>query len=581
MFNNVFQIPPLPERRDLIIKFSTFLVVENNGNKSFIKWQQDGRLKQFIEKRIKPIIQSHNPRNNHEDFMINYCVDRVKILKEIKQPEPYLELLKAYLQESCYWAVIEVLSEQKNVGETWHKAMDLSTFIIQQQAEIFIRKYEQKHSSQAKLETFVKAILKTSIKSELKLVSKWRLLFGKDTSKNTIKSSLLSIAIPSSEINIYLYAWGYCKEVYLNNNINIPTRKKGSTWPNPELSDFEETAKYCLANKNQPYAPWEIANYETITAKQIENWMNICIDALQKLSKKFDNNIQNYSELLDSSRDKINQNNLDQFSEVLLNKQHNLKLINNYIIKLNNNEVTFKKVKEKDSLKLVAILKYGLKLNQDFLAKTMFCNQATISRKLNENYQQPLASFLIQNIASKERLYCNCFLIISQKKLDDVYNIQLNQIIKSFIQDSEIKTCLNLSEKDSTTLHITQIFWGKSFFLKIKNFDIIEKRVEFYKTQIYEIIESWFKEQIQNIAIYLLENHFYQSNVLPILSSNYLQLLKQKQSKDFQQNTVIDEKDYLINSLLQWFKNNENILLESQNKNLDSVVEKFLKTSVK
>jgi hypothetical protein len=182
------------------------------------------------------------------------------------------------------------------------KFFDLTTDVLYNRDKLkkCINSYDAQDASGANLKTYLQGVLRNIILDQINFESPWHLLCDVDLNsrrkfnneKQKLQEALLRQGITEPKTSQYIFAWQYFVPIYKNNRVHNPNTKNTRRWPEPELVDFEETARDYNSNRFQPNTPLQVSSGSEVTPELIKKWMNISIEALQQ-----------YPRLVEISRD--------------------------------------------------------------------------------------------------------------------------------------------------------------------------------------------------------------------------------------------------------------------------------------
>ncbi|MEH2258093.1 sigma-70 family RNA polymerase sigma factor [Nostoc sp.] len=389
-FTKIDSIPVLPKRQNNLNKFSTYIMLTNQNNQLVLQWKHQPSL----QRNLKLYEEKHDYFSNlfcHQgkgidvaNFWRKVAFDESQLIADW-EPSNKIQLayehLASYFEEKCYWAAKDLCKERN--ANSWEEYLCIARLLIYNPLKLkeILVKY---NSQSANLDTYITNILTNHIKfsAEVNRFSRWRLLYKK--SEKELKEALKVFGIIEPEISLIIFARKYFKQVYLINKVKNPTRTIGKKWIAPDEEDFEKSAQCYNAEKVLPTAPHEVfTNSTKVTAKQIQDWMEICIKALESypmsILPKFSldalqlDGFEVKSELqvpeiewekISSTEDTREQGFLaNQANSILSEQLQSMKL---------------------DDRKIL-LLYYGFGLNQKQLADRLEMNQSTISRYLTKS----------------------------------------------------------------------------------------------------------------------------------------------------------------------------------------------------
>ncbi|MCL1472878.1 sigma factor-like helix-turn-helix DNA-binding protein [Argonema antarcticum] len=392
-------IPRLPERSNNIDRFSMYLMLDDCNERMVIQWKCRLHLKRNLE-----LYEAEDPQfaklcrqQDKGRGIAEYWVKVVQsAIGEVKSRKLALEHLAAYFESTCYQAAKKVRSQSSD--RTWDEYLYIARKMVYN-LDNFAKALEKYDKSQgANLDTYIQDILEKTIKSEVTVgkFSRWRLLYKKPD--KDLKSALEITKHGQLQVSQYLFARKYFKQVYLINKVQNPDRQAGQKWPLPDLADFNEAAKYYNAEKSFPSAPHEVsASSGMVTGEKIKQWMENCIEALQKYSVNSINAVS--IEFVKESDIEIKaeeSNEIDSYSfwdavecEDLINRTdvafrseiENIKAKVDLRIQQRKLQIHHKKIPN---------LYYGVGLTQTQIANILGINQGNIGRHLDSYYEVPL-----------------------------------------------------------------------------------------------------------------------------------------------------------------------------------------------
>jgi hypothetical protein len=262
---------------------------ENSGYPPFKRIIQN-RLRQRMEKLVQP----------HPEWDVNdYAHYFVEILSDDSQSETekrmaHLHLLAYFDRDRCYliWRNWCRLPFYAAYAEDLY-ALTNEHLCNREKLQQYINKYKASKDNRANLKTYIIGVLRNVLRQRINWKSKWHLLCDVDInscrkfqkSDERLREALNSSGSREPEISQYLFAWRCFVLVYKNNRIYHPNRRQGEKWPEPEFLDFAETANYYNCQRFQPTVPLQVAVGAAVTPAIIQQWMNICIQALQQSSQ--------------------------------------------------------------------------------------------------------------------------------------------------------------------------------------------------------------------------------------------------------------------------------------------------------
>ena len=515
-FTNTYSIPVLPKRRDNLNKFSTYIMLTNQNNQLVLQWKHQPSL----QRNLKLYEEKHQEFSNlfsHDDKGIDIANFWQKVAFDESQsiadwePSNKIQLayehLASYFEEKCYWAAKDVCKERN--ANSWEEYLCIARLLVYNPLKLkeILVKYNSKN---ANLDTYITNILTNHIKysAEVKRFSRWRLLYKK--SDKELIEALKVFGIIEPEISLIIFARKYFKQVYLINKIKNPTRTTGKKWIAPDEEDFSKSAQCYNLEKVLPTAPHEVfANSIKVTAKQIQDWMEICIKALENypisiLPKfsldAFQSEFEIKSELqapeiewkkISSTEDTIEQGFLANQANSILSEQ-----------------LQSMKLDERKTL----LLYYGFGFNQKQLADRLGINQSTISRYLTKSTIK-----LLETIAriSQPQQWVKGYV---RRWLESEYHAPIHSDLIQATLVSAIKK-LEIEERE-----ILQLYYGERMdeikiasqlgissnqiatrLTKTKN-NLQEKLMQEINVWIKEYLEKWLVNYYKSLIKVVLKN---------------------------------------------------------------------------
>lgn len=285
----------LPNRQNLVDKFSMYIKLESNNGHLNLQWQSQPYLKRNMElyqSRHEQFANLFNQKDSTREI-VQFWIDMAfNDLPQQQDWEPInrvakaWEHLKIYCEKSCYEATKQVLKDtwQAHINESWEEYLFICRCLIYSDNK-FRHILEKYNSRTSLLDTYITGVLIKTIKDEAGVAkfSKWRLLYKK--SDKELKEALLRDGRYEPEISQMLFARKYFKLVYQMNKVQNPATRVSKKWPEPDSSDFAEAAQYYNAEKLLVCAPHEVAISANTTGEQLKAGMEICITALQNYPK--------------------------------------------------------------------------------------------------------------------------------------------------------------------------------------------------------------------------------------------------------------------------------------------------------
>lgn len=389
-FTKYDSIPVLPKRRSNLNKFSTYIVLSNENNQLALQWKHQPSL----QRNLKLYEDKHPEFSNlfrHQDkgidianFWRKVAFDESQLIADWEpsnKTQLAYEHLASYFEEKCYWAAKD-LCKDRNVN-SWEEYVCIARLLIYNPLKLkeILVKY---NSNSANIDTYLTNILTNHIKysAEVNRFSRWRLLYKK--SDKELIEALKAFGIIEPEISLIIFARKYFKQVYLINKIKNPTRTTGKKWIAPDEEDFSKSAQCYNVEKVLPTAPHEVfANSTKVTTKQIQDWMGICIKALESypisILPKFSLDALQLDGFEVKSELQVPEIEWEKISSTEATREQGF--LANQANSILSEQLQSMKLDERKIL----LLYYGFGLNQKQLADRLGMNQSTISRYLTKS----------------------------------------------------------------------------------------------------------------------------------------------------------------------------------------------------
>lgn len=319
-------------------------------------------------------------------------------------------LLSAYLDEPAYRAVEKTSKSWKRLKTyTWDYWFSLVKDIINTPNEIVkivdnLLRAAQESQGKVPIEFYFKQAFVYKILNQLEQfgisrASDWRLLCMAKESE--LRQSLKKQGISELLIERYIFAWDYFKEVYQDNRVNHPHRKKGDRWPNPHQEDYAEVARYYNQEKELTGVPLAVFQDTPQTPEHIEQWMQESVQALRN-SALLDEVTINNPDLLDTltlNKSGVQPTFHSNGSYVFSNFQE---VLTEQLNQLNSRFYQAAAQGEKpDYILKILPLRYGLGLSQQDVGQIFGVHQSQISRR-ESDYIETLISLSCQWLAEKK-----------------------------------------------------------------------------------------------------------------------------------------------------------------------------------
>ncbi|RCJ41016.1 hypothetical protein A6770_36610 [Nostoc minutum NIES-26] len=389
-FTKFYSIPVLPKRKNNLNKFSTYIVLNNQNNQLALQWKHQP----YLQRNLKLYGENHQEFSNlfyNEDkgidianFWRKVAFDESQLIADWEpsnKTKLAYEHLASYFEEKCYWAAKDLCKERKS--NSWEEYLFIARLLVYNPLKV--KEILVKYNSQiANLDTYITTTLTNYIKSsaEVSRFSRWRLLYKK--SDKELIEALKVFGIIEPEISLIIFARKYFKQVYLINKVKNPSRTTGKKWIAPDEDDFLKSAECYNAEKMLPTAPHEVfANSTKVTAKQIQDWMEICIKALEtypiSILPKFSLDAFQVGEFEAKSELQVTEIEWEKISNAEETREQGF--LANQVNSILSEKLQSMKLGDRKIL----LLYYGFELNQKQLADRLGIHQSTISRYLTKS----------------------------------------------------------------------------------------------------------------------------------------------------------------------------------------------------
>lgn len=326
-----------------------------------------------------------------------------------KKGELY-SLLCAYLDEPAYRSVENTSKSWKPLKNyTWEHWFCLVQDIINNPNELskivdnFLQLADGKQNN-FPVETYFKKAFVNKIRENLEKfgisrASDWRLLCT--AKESDLIQALKKQGISDLLIDRYIFAWDYFKEVYEENRVHHPRRKKGDRWLNPQLEDYAQVSRYYNQEKELIGVPLSVFQDCCKTPEQIEQWMQESVQALRKATLIDEVNI-NSADFLDKLKvhqsvmppsDDANPSDLWGNVQEILTQP--LEEINSRLTQ------AIAQGEKPPYVAKILPLRYGIGLSQQEVGQLFGVHQSQISRR-ESDYLESLLSWFCQWLADKK-----------------------------------------------------------------------------------------------------------------------------------------------------------------------------------
>ncbi|WP_414586689.1 helix-turn-helix domain-containing protein [Scytonema sp. PCC 10023] len=576
-----------------------------NGHPPFKRLIQN-RLRERMDK----LVQLH-PQWDESDYADYF----VKILNDDSQPETekrlaHWHLLAYFDRDRCYliWRSWCRLPFYAAHAENLY-ALTNEHLCNREKLQQYLNKYKTSNDSRANLKTYMVGVLRNVMRQQIHWESKWHLLCDVDISSHRklqkaeerLREALINSGSREPKISQYLFAWRYFVPIYKNNRVYHPNRREGDKWPEPELSDFAETAKEYNSQRFQPVAFLQVAVGAAATPAMIQEWMNICIAALQQpsqiieVSYDVNNNEQpddrsvNSWEALENEEEPT-----EALQEVDLILREEIELIEH---NLDNIRSQIPKSCRQAVMPLCYPHRLAL-LTQEQFANKIGVHQGTVSRYISKNVEAPLLE-KFQELTS-ERInpsaYVTTFLTEKFTNFNSANPIEAKLFAAIADLDSESQQILKLSYgQKMNIIELTRTLSQK----KPISQEEVEQKLSADQNQLEKsflillnqwqtnYVKLWLKNYYQNLIQSGLLKSFEQLGSLQreIICLRYGQKQDIKNIETLKPNynacqTLAIAKQQLQRSFLWWINTRFGLSLETETQQVGEVVEDWLSKDV-
>ncbi|MBD2299601.1 XRE family transcriptional regulator [Nostoc sp. FACHB-190] len=556
-----------------------------------------------LRERIEKLVRLH-PQWGESDYVDHF----VTILNDDSQAETekklaHWHLLAYFDRDRCYliWRNWCRLPFYAAYAENLY-ALTNEHLCNREKLQQYLNKYKTNDNSGASLKTYILGVLRNVTREHINWESPWHLLCDVDinsrrklqTAAERLKAALQSTGKQEPEISQYLFAWQYFIPVYKNNRVYHPQRQGGGKWPEPEFSDFVQTAQDYNSQRFQPGAPLQVAVGAAITPIMIQKWMNTCIEALQQSDQikevPYDANSNEQPDTASFNfweAGETEAENAESLAAVDLILRSELELIEQNLAKIRSQIPTSYR-------QAVMPLCYPHRLallTQEQFASRMNVHQGTVSRYISKYIETPLLEKFQE--LTREQLnpttYVTTFLNDKFSNFNLVANPLASQLIAALADlEPELQQIIKL--KYGQKLNITEltkiITQNKSITqeevtqkLIIAEDELQSNFLNILKQWQNNYIKSWLKNYYQNLIQAELLKSFTQleSPSQEILWQKYAQKIL-KSNSDAQ--TITTAKQQLQGSFLQRIDQKFGISLETEIQQVGEIIEDWLSTNL-
>ncbi|OUL24646.1 hypothetical protein BV372_28775 [Nostoc sp. T09] len=563
-----------------------------------------------LRERMAKLVKLH-PQWHESDYAHYF----VQILNDDSQPETekrlaHWHLLAYFDRDRCYliWKSWCRLPFYAAAAENLY-ALTNEHLCNREKLQQYLNKYAASSDNTANLKTYMVGVLRNVIRHHVNRESRWHLLCDVEVSSSRkfqkveerLREALKNSGSREPEISQYLFAWRYFVPVYKNNRVYHPNRREGDKWPEPEFSDFAETAKDYNSQRFQPGAPLQVAVGADVAPATIQQWMNICIDALQQSSQIIEVSYDANNSEQPDRESHTSWETLEKEEEPAESLQEIDLILNREIAQIEQNLDSIRSQIPKSCRQAVMPLCYPHRLvlltQQQFSSK-INVHQGTISRYISKNVEAPLLERFQQ--LTSERInptaYVTTFLTEKFSNFNSANLIEAQLIAAIADLDPESVQILKLSYGQKLNIiELTQTLSQE----KPTSQEEVQQKLSAAQNQLqtsflnllnqWQIayVKSWLKNYYQNLIQSGLLKSFEQLGSLQreILWLRYGQKQDIKHIETLKPNshacqTLTLAKQQLQRSFLEWIETRFGLSLETETQQVGEVIEDWLSQDV-
>ena len=596
--------------QDIIEKFCILYVCRSdNGYPSF-----KSSIQKPLRSRMEKLVQLHPEwQDSHYIQYFGGTIDDDS-KSECERQLAHLHLVAYFDLARCHF-VQQFSRKFPFPTATCIKFFDLTSDFVYNREKLkkCIKGYNSQDASGAALKTYLQGALRNIILDQINWESPWHLLCDVDLSsrrkfnneQQKLREALLRHEIIEPNISQYIFAWQYFVPIYKNNRVHNPNTRNVRRWPEPELPDFEETARDYNSNRFQPDAPLQVSSSPEVTPEMIKKWMNICIEALQ-----------HYPRLVEISRDA---NSYEKHDELSVNSWEPLELEENPVDFLQQADLVFREEIQRINNSLEKIrskIPQGVRkavmplcyphefslLVQEQFARKVGINQGTVARYISNIYKTPLLSkfetLITETMKTTPQVWAQRYV---EKFLEERFsNPSRSDLIEEALIDS-LKT-LDNSRQTILRLHYGQrmnVAEIGDYFRRVKIAESAEVTQELSaaKNELQEAVitqlnnlkldcvHSWLKRYYQQLVHIQLLEAFKKLEVplQELIQMRYCERISEQQLVILRPNgnvkqVISNAKQQLQISLIQWVYDAFGLSIGTEKEQVGEVVEVWLKT---
>ena len=596
--------------QDIIDKFCLLYACRSdNGYPSF-----KPSIQKSLRSRMEKLVQLH-PEWENSDY-VQYFGGTIDddSKSESERQLAHLHLVAYFDLARCHF-VQQFSRKFPFPSATCIKFFDLTSDFLYNREKLnkCIKGYNSQEASGANLKTYLQGALRNIILDQINSESPWHLLCDVDLSsrrkfnndKQKLREALLRQGIIEQNINRYIFAWQYFVPIYKNNRVHNPNTRNARRWPEPELPDFEETARDYNSNRFQPDAPLQVSSSPEVTPEMIKKWMNICIEALQhyprlvEISRDADSYEKQYEPSVNPWEPfEMEENPVDFLQQADVVFREEIQRINNSLEKIRSK---IPQGVRKAVMPLCYPHEFSLLVQEQFASKVGI-NQGTVARYISNIYKTPLLSrfefLLTETMKTTPQVWAQRYVEIF---LDERFS---NPIRSDLIEGALIDSIETLDNSRQTILRLR---YGQKmnveeiadYLRKVKIAESAEitQELSIAKNELQEAVitqinnlkldyvHSWLKKYYQQLVhIQLLEAFKkLESPLQELMQRRYCQRIAEEQLVIFRPNwnvkqAISNSKQQLQISLRQWVYDAFGLSLDTEKEQIREVVEVWLKT---
>ena len=473
--------------------------------------------------------------------------------------------------------------------------------------------YNYQDASGANLKTYLQGALRNIILDQIDCESPWHLLCDVDFSsrrkcnneQQKLREALLRHGIIEPNITQYIFTWQYFVPIYKNNRVHNPNTKNVRRWPEPELPDFEETARDYNSNRFQPDAPLQVSSSPEVKPEMIKKWMNICIEALQhyprlvEISRDADSYEKHYEPSVNPWEPlELEENPVDFLQQADLVFGEEIQRIDNSLEKIRSK---IPQGVRKAVMPLCYPHEFSLLVQEQFASKVGI-NQGTVARYISNIYKTPLLSkletLITETMKTTPQVWAQRYV---EKFLEERFsNPSRSDLIEGALIDS-------IETLDNSKQTILRLRYGQRMnveeiadyfrMVKIAESAEVTQELSAAKNELQEAVitqlnnlkldcvHSWLKRYYQQLVHIQVLEAFKKLEVpmQELIQMRYCQRRAEQQLAIIRPNwnvkqAISNAKQQLQISLIQWVYNAFGLSLDTEKEQVCEVVEVWLKT---